>query len=392
MTSPSISPLPPTQGEKLKPCPNPWCASHQREQTRDAYAPYVKLFTGGYSRVMCAVCPQIGPADDDADKAIAAWNARTVSTPVQGEVERIEAECARLLACYLRREIGVLMHQAEHWAENGKPLAVHHRLMKADNYFQILVLMERDTTKGWKPPFDEVRARLERPDIYAPGAYPPSKDLYRYRDPAFVVEALASLTPSAASTILPASGEWSPSAAVQTAPVVARECGYNHPVGTRCPACADWPYKKGGAAAYTAALSAPRPVEAPSIPSGMKPWHGGDAAPADWDGGPVLFRNGTVQSGALSSWSHPWDAGVAGESAVAGSTNPFDITAYTPRPVEEAAQTGEDGDGGEAITAAAKRMVAVQGMDWAELDGSDIGYWESLAAVALPSLSEKGGK
>lgn len=40
-------------------------------------------------------------------------------------------------------------------------------------------------------------------------------------------------------------------------------------------------------------------------------------------------------------------------------------------------------DGGEAITDAAKRMVAVQGMDWAELDGGDIGYWESLAAVAL---------
>ncbi len=44
---------------------------------------------------------------------------------------------------------------------------------------------------------------------------------------------------------------------------------------------------------------------------------------------------------------------------------------------------GGEVDGGEAITAAAKRMVAVQGMDWAELDGGDIGYWESLAATAL---------
>ena len=41
---------------------------------------------------------------------------------------------------------------------------------------------------------------------------------------------------------------------------VARECGYSHPVGTRCPACADWPYKKGGAAAYQAAAS-PSPAQ-----------------------------------------------------------------------------------------------------------------------------------
>ena len=39
--------------------------------------------------------------------------------------------------------------------------------------------------------------------------------------------------------------------------------------------------------------------------------------------------------------------------------------------------------GEEAITYAARRMVAAQGMDWAELDLTDIGYWESLAAEAL---------
>ena len=25
------------------------------------------------------------------------------------------------------------------------------------------------------------------------------------------------------------------------------DCPYNHPVGTRCPNCRDWPFKKGGA-------------------------------------------------------------------------------------------------------------------------------------------------
>ncbi|PCG09692.1 hypothetical protein COA17_07510 [Sphingomonas ginsenosidimutans] len=119
-----------------------------------------------------------------------ALSAPPVSKTQGVEREAIEAECAALLAAYLRKEIGRLMQQAEHWATNGKPLAVHHRLMKADDYFQILVLMERDPAKGWKLPFDEIRESLKRPAIYEPGAYPPNADLYRYRDPAFVVAAL----------------------------------------------------------------------------------------------------------------------------------------------------------------------------------------------------------
>ena len=30
------------------------------------------------------------------------------------------------------------------------------------------------------------------------------------------------------------------------------DCPYQHPVGTRCPNCAGWPFKKGGAAAFVA--------------------------------------------------------------------------------------------------------------------------------------------
>ncbi len=33
-----------------------------------------------------------------------------------------------------------------------------------------------------------------------------------------------------------------------------RECIYNHPTGTRCPICNDWPFKKGGAAAFVEAV------------------------------------------------------------------------------------------------------------------------------------------
>jgi len=37
------------------------------------------------------------------------------------------------------------------------------------------------------------------------------------------------------------------------------------------------------------------------IPEGMKPWHGGDAAPVDWDGGPVLYRNGVIANVSFSA-------------------------------------------------------------------------------------------
>lgn len=32
------------------------------------------------------------------------------------------------------------------------------------------------------------------------------------------------------------------------------DCPYNHPIGTKCPNCADWPFKKGGAAGFVLAL------------------------------------------------------------------------------------------------------------------------------------------
>ena len=35
-----------------------------------------------------------------------------------------------------------------------------------------------------------------------------------------------------------------------------RECYVNHPVGTRCPNCVDWPFKKGGAADFISTLRA----------------------------------------------------------------------------------------------------------------------------------------
>lgn len=99
---------------------------------------------------------------------------------------------AKLIADFYRHEIGVLMHQAEHWRVRGKPLAVHHRLHKADSYYQIVVLFEAFAScKSDDDPFLRMRAEIDRAPIYPPGEYPPSAELNRYRDPAFVVQQLA---------------------------------------------------------------------------------------------------------------------------------------------------------------------------------------------------------
>lgn len=79
---------PTTDQPELLPCPNPWCASHTDNPARqEAYAPVVKDYTGGYSRVVCAVCPLIGPVGNDGSDAIAAWNTRlTSTTPTLGDM------------------------------------------------------------------------------------------------------------------------------------------------------------------------------------------------------------------------------------------------------------------------------------------------------------------
>lgn len=105
---------------------------------------------------------------------------------------RSERELAALIVTFYRGEIGRLMQQAEHWAANGKPLAVHHRLHKADAYFQIVALFEQ--FEQWdKNPFDEMKESIERGHIKPLGTYPPSVDLNAYREPAFVVAALSRL-------------------------------------------------------------------------------------------------------------------------------------------------------------------------------------------------------
>ena len=99
-------------------------------------------------------------------------------------------EVVDLITAYFRREIGRLMHQAEHWAKHDKPLAVHHRVTKADAYYQVVSLFERHG-KFDQDVFAIMRDEVNRQDIFAPGAYPPSAYIHRYRNPTFVCEMLS---------------------------------------------------------------------------------------------------------------------------------------------------------------------------------------------------------
>lgn len=45
-----------------------------------------------------------------------------------------------------------------------------------------------------------------------------------------------------------------------------------------------------------------------ALANGFVPWGGGDEAPADWDGGVVLMRNGSTKTDP-AKWAHPWHGG-----------------------------------------------------------------------------------
>jgi hypothetical protein len=100
------------------------------------------------------------------------------------------AGLADLIARYFRAEIGRLMQQAEHWAENGKPLAVHHRLQKSDAYCQIVALFERHMRGGWGDSFAYMALNVDRAEATPHCAYPCSAELHRDNDVRFVVAEL----------------------------------------------------------------------------------------------------------------------------------------------------------------------------------------------------------
>lgn len=108
---------------------------------------------------------------------------------------QIRAKLAKLTFNFYTRRLGELMHQAEHWAmpEHEYPLAVHHRVMAADECFQAIVAFDPDRHHSHGEVFANMEAALVRDPINQPGAYPPSPELHLYRGPRYVVTRLDDL-------------------------------------------------------------------------------------------------------------------------------------------------------------------------------------------------------
>jgi len=134
------------------------------------------------------------------DAAITPAPQEAPGQPIPGEVRAtVEREMAAQVVAFYRGEIGRLMQQAQHWADNGKPLAVHHRLRKADAYFQVVCMFDRSEAQGWAPIGERLRVVDNPVKGQSHGAYPGGAALHRYRDPQYVssllsADALTALT------------------------------------------------------------------------------------------------------------------------------------------------------------------------------------------------------
>lgn len=134
---------------------------------------------------------RLGPIPGGSSDRIAGELRRAAEliTTLLGEIDTKERDLASLIARYYRQEIGCSMQQAEHWAKENYPLAVHHRVRDADSNYQIVSLCERFAS--WNEnPFDVMRRAVARGLLKPAGTYPPTAEIHAYRDPAFIVEKL----------------------------------------------------------------------------------------------------------------------------------------------------------------------------------------------------------
>jgi hypothetical protein len=74
-----------TEATELKPCPKPWCLSHGKLLPGVDGTPI--LYYGLYQSICvgCPICSLKGPIRHSEAEAIAGWNDRQSSVPVQGE-------------------------------------------------------------------------------------------------------------------------------------------------------------------------------------------------------------------------------------------------------------------------------------------------------------------
>lgn len=121
------------------------------------------------------------------------------------------------------------------------------------------------------------------------------------------------------------------------------------------------------------------------IPAGMVPWHGGDSAPADWDGGAVLLRNGERDNGqAGNDWRH---------TDLAFEDSDTDIIAYTPKPTasgggerEAVQRENEEAEiADNAVNFVFDQLAAKLGLaEWRVVEGSE--EWEGDVSATLHAL------
>jgi len=114
--------------------------------------------------------------------------------------------------------------------------------------------------------------------------------------------------------------------------------------------------------------------EGAGVPDGMKPWAGGDVAPVDWNGGPVLLRNGSTMfpsnvslayhANGTNRWNHQRE-----------NRNPdWDIIAYSAALTPDATQTRE-AEGPRLMSEGAKTgervLVHFTGKGWLTVTWED---------------------
>ena len=113
-----------TVTQALESCPNPWCGSHNTDDSEiwEAQRPIVVGSRGSDEKaVACPVCPITGPWKISEAEAITAWNTRTAHS---GEVRDFQSEVGEwMLACFGEEIAADKIERADRFIEEALELA-----------------------------------------------------------------------------------------------------------------------------------------------------------------------------------------------------------------------------------------------------------------------------
>ncbi|WP_147420668.1 hypothetical protein [Sphingomonas sp. PP-CC-1A-547] len=130
---------------------------------------------------------------------------------------------------------------------------------------------------------------------------------------------------------------------------------------------------------YLAALSLPcKSGEGAGEAPGMKPWAGGDAAPVDWDGGPVILRNGSTMFPSNMSLAYHANGTNRWDHDRKNRNPAWDIIAYSAALTPDATQTRE-----------AELQAEIERLRGLLISPGDPA-WEDARAVLVAELRKNG--